>query len=446
MRLLLRTKKHIINTLKMILHTENKGKGYTMKESRVLEFKSDITNTFLKTVSAFANFGTGRILFGVDDDGNTVGIENSKETCLNIENKINDSISPIPDYTLQINEKTNVITLEVKEGKYKPYYYKAKAYKRNDTATIEVDRLELANLILEGENLTFDEIKSEKQNLSFEILGKQMKEKLGISSFSTDIQRTLGLMDKDKIYNNAAALLSDENNFSGIDIARMGENVNFLLDRNTVSGVSVLKQYDTAVKYYKQYYQFEQIQGVERKKHEKIPENAFREAVANAIVHREWNMNANIRILLWNDRIEIVSPGGLPNGVIKEDYLQSRLSVLRNPILADVFFRLNLIERFGTGIMRINEAYSDSKKKPIFNISESSISVTLPVVGLDNLTDDQMKVYELMSEGRTVGSSEVSEKTGFGRTKSLEILKFLVKNGYSETIGNGRGTKYKIKE
>lgn len=430
----------------MILHTENKGKGYTMKESRVLEFKSDITNTFLKTVSAFANFGTGRILFGVDDDGNTVGIENSKETCLNIENKINDSISPIPDYTLQINEKTNVITLEVKEGKYKPYYYKAKAYKRNDTATIEVDRLELANLILEGENLTFDEIKSEKQNLSFEILGKQMKEKLGISSFSTDIQRTLGLMDKDKIYNNAAALLSDENNFSGIDIARMGENVNFLLDRNTVSGVSVLKQYDTAVKYYKQYYQFEQIQGVERKKHEKIPENAFREAVANAIVHREWNMNANIRILLWNDRIEIVSPGGLPNGVIKEDYLQSRLSVLRNPILADVFFRLNLIERFGTGIMRINEAYSDSKKKPIFNISESSISVTLPVVGLDNLTDDQMKVYELMSEGRTVGSSEVSEKTGFGRTKSLEILKFLVKNGYSETIGNGRGTKYKIKE
>lgn len=114
-----------------------------MKEGRNLEFKREITNTFLKTVSAFANFGTGKILFGVDDDGNNVGIEDGENVSLAIENKINDSIRPKPDYSISINKKTKIITLEIFEGKNKPYFYKGKAYRRSDTATIETDHVEL---------------------------------------------------------------------------------------------------------------------------------------------------------------------------------------------------------------------------------------------------------------------------------------------------------------
>ena len=108
-----------------------------MRETRTLEFKETITNTFLKTVSAFSNYDGGTIFFGVDDDGNIKGLPDVKQACLDIENKINDSITPQPDYTLEVQNNDQTIKLTVKSGLQKPYLYKSKAYKRNDTATID---------------------------------------------------------------------------------------------------------------------------------------------------------------------------------------------------------------------------------------------------------------------------------------------------------------------
>ena len=113
-----------------------------MSETRILEFKETITNTFLKTVSAFSNYDGGTILFGVDDDGNVKGLPDVKQACLDIENKINDSVSPHPNYTLEIQNNDQTIKLTVTSGLQKPYLYKSKAYKRNDNATIEVYTLE----------------------------------------------------------------------------------------------------------------------------------------------------------------------------------------------------------------------------------------------------------------------------------------------------------------
>lgn len=138
-----------------------------MKESRSYEVKESITNTFLKTVSAYANYGDGVIEFGITDDGTVVGIDDINNACLTVENKINDSISPAPDYSINVDEERGVISLKVFEGIFKPYYYKAKAYKRNDTATIEVDRTELNRLIMEGENISFDELVSKRKALNF---------------------------------------------------------------------------------------------------------------------------------------------------------------------------------------------------------------------------------------------------------------------------------------
>lgn len=124
-----------------------------MRETRNLEFKETITSTFLKTVSAFSNYDGGTILFGVDDDGNIKGLSDIIKACLDIENKINDTISPQPDYVLEPNEVNKTIKLIVKSGLQKPYLYKSKAYKRNDSATIEVDTLEFSRLVLEGKIL-----------------------------------------------------------------------------------------------------------------------------------------------------------------------------------------------------------------------------------------------------------------------------------------------------
>ena len=137
-----------------------------MKENRHLEFKEMITNTFLKTVSAFANYEGGVIIFGADDNGNFSGIENPESVCLDIENRIKDSIIPQPEYTLDIGEK-NTIELTVFSGDKTPYMYKSKAYKRNDTATVEVDRAELTRLILAGSNRHYEELPAENQKLTF---------------------------------------------------------------------------------------------------------------------------------------------------------------------------------------------------------------------------------------------------------------------------------------
>lgn len=161
-----------------------------MKENRELELKSIITNTFFKTVSAFANYGSGRIIFGIDDDGKVVGIEDLGETCLNLENKINDNIVPKPNFKFIKNGKNKTITLVIEEGLDKPCLYKGKAYKKNDTSTIEVGRLELNRFTLEGMNQYFEELKSNNQDLKFEALKKgnilSNKEILKITGFKKD--------------------------------------------------------------------------------------------------------------------------------------------------------------------------------------------------------------------------------------------------------------------
>ena len=257
-----------------------------MRETRILEFKETITNTFLETVSAFSNYDGGEILFGVDDDGNIKGLSNVKQACLDIENKINDSISPQPNYTLEIQNSDQTIKLNVKSGLQKPYLYKSKAYKRNDTSTIEIDTLEFSRLVLEGKNIRFEELPCKDQKLSFEILQSKLKEKIQIETFNRDTLKTLNLYDDVNGFNNAAGLLADKNHFPGIDIVKFGENISVIQKRITFENTSVLDIYEKALSVFRDYYQYEVIQGADRKMVEKIPEVAFREAIANALIHR----------------------------------------------------------------------------------------------------------------------------------------------------------------
>ena len=133
------------------------------------------------------------------------------------------------------------------------------------------------------------------------------------------------------------------------------------------------------------YYQHEEIEEYNRLKKELIPKEAFREALANAIVHRVWDVNSYIQISMHDNRIEINSPGGLPEGLSKEEYLCGGIFVLRNPIIASVFYRLDLIEKFGTGIMRINNEYVDGIVEPGFEISTNYIKIILPVKEMNKL-------------------------------------------------------------
>lgn len=412
------------------------------RETDDLEYKSEINKGFLKTVSAFANFNGGRILFGVGDDGAVVGLDNPKQACLDIENRINDSISPRPSFLLEIGENGRTVELSVEEGLDKPYLSGGKAYRRSDSATVEVDGVELKRLILEGQNLSFDALPARSGDLEFTVLGKRLSSALGVNALTNDVMRTLGLLDGDA-FTNAAALLSDENAFSGIDMAKFGADHDTILDRETVKGVSVIAQFDRAIAFFERYCEYEAIEGADRVSVERIPKKAFREAIANALAHRTWDVDACVRISLSDDDAEIVSPGGLVPGMTKEAYLDGRFSLLRNPVLAESMFRAGLIEKFGTGVRRIRRAYEGTGFTPSFEVGDGYISVKLPFVDRRcALTDEERLVLDAIPENRLVSRSTVSEVTGYEKTKTVRQLNSLVGKGYLRQEGEGRGRRY----
>ena len=417
-----------------------------MRETRILEFKEAVTNTFLKTVSAFSNYDGGEILFGVDDDGIIKGLSDVKQACLDIENKINDSISPQPNYTLEIQNNEKTIKLSVKSGLQKPYLYKSKAYKRNDTATIEVDTLEFSRLVLEGKNIRFEELPCKDQELSFKILQSKLKENIQIETFNKDTLKTLNLYDDVNGFNNAAGLLADKNHFPGLDIVKFGEDISIIQKRITFENTSVLDIYEKALSVFRDYYQYEVIQGADRKLVEKIPEASFREAIANALIHRVWDVDSQIRVSMFDDRIEVVSPGGLPSGITEDEYLSGKLSVLRNRNLANVFYRLGFVEIFGTGITRIKQIYSEASVKPSFEVSENATQIVLPIYEENaNLTEDEKVVYKFLSKNIMKSMSEIAPYISFGKFKTTKLLKDMEQKGVITIEGKGKGTKYRIK-
>ena len=417
-----------------------------MRETNDLEFKESITKTFLKTVSAFANYGTGRIVFGVDDSGATIGLSDPTADALRIENMINDSLDPVPHFSLDIDENDRTVLLTVAEGKSKPYLYSKKAYRRADSATVEVDRTEFGRLVLTGRNLTFDEIASSRTDLTFSLLSQRLMEHLGLTAFDENSLRTLGLLNADGTYTKAAEIFSDRNGLAGIDIVKFGDNISELLDRKTVAGESILGQYDAALEMYERYCTYETVSQAARKRVERAPFEAFREAVANALVHRTWDVAANVTISIHSNRVVIVSPGGLPSGVAAEDYLGGGISIPRNPIVANIFFRLDYIEQFGTGIARIIIAGiveiggAVERRNALVHAM-----VTLPfgAAQATKLTADESAMLDEMSRNLLLSRKELEARTGFSKDKAIRLLNGLVSRGLVVKEGSGRGRKYR---
>ncbi len=414
-----------------------------MRENRNPEYKeNDHSTTYMKTISAFANYEGGQIIFGITDDGKVVGFSDPQEICLNLENRINDSIKPVPEYSLDIREDTTVV-LTVEEGLYKPYLYKGKAYKRNDSATIEVGRMEYNRLVLAGRDQSYEEIPARNQMLTFQRLEQELIRVMGIGKLNQDILKTLELYTDKDGFNIAAELLADQNGFPGVDIVRFGNSIDEIMERKVIEKVSVLQMMEQSVQMFQTYYQYEKIEGTKREIVDKIPAKAFREAIANALVHRTWDVKASIKVCMYTDRMEIISPGGLPEGMGEEEYLNGQVSILRNPILGNVFFRLKYIEKFGTGILRINHAYAESVVKPQFHFFENSIQITLPVIqGAESYTEAEKILLDLLKSGNPMARLQLEKASGFTKDKTIRVLNQLLEKQIISKKGSGRGLRY----
>ena len=411
------------------------------KENQYLEYKEDLTKSYLKTVSAFANYHDGEIIFGVSDDLKIIGFKDQTKEALNIENQINDSIKPKPEFLIKKNvDKT--ITLFVKKGLNTPYRYNGKCFIRNDTSTIECNALDENRLVLEGLNKTFEEIKSKKQDLTFNTLKRNLEEKIGLANFSIDTLKTLSLYNENEGYNNAASLLADNNCFYGIDIVIFGDNFNEIKKRFTLKNISILDQYEKALEIFKDEYIVERISGGYREKYEKVPLESFREALANAIIHRSYDINANSKIEMYKDKIIISSVGMLPKDLGIDDFLEGSYSSLKNPIIANVFHRLNIIEAFATGIRRINKIYESLLVKPTLEVRTNSVVVTLPLKDSIVLTFQENKVYSSMSSNFIYSRNDIEEISKINKDTLIKILNSLIDKNLLIKEGKGKNTCY----
>lgn len=412
-------------------------------ENKFLEYKQDATKSYLKTVSAFANYNDGCIVFGISDDLFINGINDLKDFKLKIENEINDNITPKPDFLIKENKINNTLTIFIKKGIDVPYLYKGKAYKRNDTSTIEISSYELKRLVLEGMNLNFEDLTSLNQDLSFIYFNNKLQEKLDIHVVNYDIYKTLSLFNKNNKFNNAALLFSDSNSFPGIDIVVFGESINIIKNHFELKNESILKEFDDSINYFNLFYSYEIIDDdFSRKKEYKVPFIAFREALANAIIHRDYDNKVNIKIEMYEDKIIISSKGGLINNMNKESFIEGDYSELRNPIIASIFHRLGYSELLATGIRKIKEAYKKYYESPIFIVHEDSIKYILPVINNIKLNKNEKEVLDSLSSNIYYKRKDIEDLTGLKKENLLLILKDLQNKNLLYKKGNNKDIVY----
>lgn len=419
-------------------------------ESKTIELKEKFTKSLLKTVSAFSNYHDGKIYIGVRDDGEIVGNINNSQERIDIGNIINTTITPKPFFDLNTIETDNKSILEivVYKGDNGPYYYQNTAYMRNDTSTIPVDGNNLTRLILKSKNLTYDQVASNKGELSFDCLKSKLKSILNIDEVNLAILTTLGLYGENS-FNNAALLLSDNGKLSQsfVDIARFKLDTNTFLDRKRFENQSILDYFDQVIHEFQiRYSSYEIIDDKHRTTKELIPFIAFREALSNAIIHRDYLLNAGVQIAMFDNRIEISSPGGLPEGMDEEQFYKGLTSLSRNPIIANIFFRLKLIEQFGTGVNRIIDSYRMYKLKPSFEISISQIRVVLPVTNFDySKLESKESILAYLKAFPKSSRQSIENSIGMEKSSLIRRLNELEGQGIIYKSGNGPSTVYSCK-
>ncbi len=403
---------------------------YEKIESTNIDYKEKLEEShprsWLKSVSAFANTNGGVLLFGVNDNRQPVGIDNAKYTASKIAELINSKISPIPRYELHSFQENGLDFIEVKvgDGPAVPYYYSSDgrkiAYIRSGDKSIEAPTHVLDNLLLKGNNKTFDSLPSIYRlgDVSFTLLDATLKKETGTPIDTNRDYISLNLMNSDGFITNAGLLICDQGLLkqSRIFCTRWKGTVKGSIDGDAIddkeytgSIISLLENAETFIKNNSK--TGWEINGMFRKEFAEYPTKAVREAIVNAIIHRDYQiLGSEIHIDMYDDRLEITSPGGMVDGSQIQDLDLTKIpSLRRNTIISDIFNRLHFMERRGSGITRIIESYADSVHKPKFSSNVSSFTVIFPNKGYihkankeniknSNIVDDKdyflIKIYK----------------------------------------------------
>ena len=475
-----------------------KIKDYEKAETSNIDYKVALEErkpkSWLKSVSAFANSKGGIILFGVDDSTHELkGLDNIQQVAEKITENINARILPLPRY--EINSFTengkDFLELKIGDGPSTPYYLvidgRKEAFIRSGNQSIPAPDHILNNLILKGKNLTFDALPTDYKinDLSFTLLAATIKEKTNKKFDENKEFFSLGLANTEKELTNAGLLLSDQNplkqskivctRWKGLNKGIIAEDA---IDDKEYNGsiIALLENADSFIKNNSK--MSWKVVGMERQELEEYPITARREAIVNALIHRDYQiLGAEIHIDMFDDRLEITSPGGMFDGsLIQNLEIKNIPSMRRNIVIADVFSRLHYMDRRGSGLSRILESYNDSIQKPKFISDSLSFTVIFPNKGYyktnetaenKNIVSDRdlffIQLYKSIQNTNIRNSTinqirNIFEKMGYNNTFSREDIKNILNikdtratNLISllldlELIVKAEGTKYKFQK
>ena len=445
------------------------------RESETVELKEVVVDDIKKEIIAFANCDGGKLYIGVRDDGTVIGLDNADSVSLQISNMVRDAIKP--DITMFLHYETivengkNVVVVDIQRGTDRPYYLAKKGmrpegvYVRQGYSSVPATDTAIRRMIKETDGDRFEAMRCLNQDLTFEATKKEFE--LRKTDFGAQQMRTLKLIDQDGLYSNLALLLSDQCVHTIKVAVFQGTDQTIFKDRREFTG-SLMQQMNEV-------YDFIDFRNQTRATIEKLyrvdvrdyPEVAVREALLNLLVHRDYSFSASAFISIYEDRIEFVSIGGLMPGIDLEDVMVG-ISVCRNQDLANVFYRLHLIEAYGTGMGKIMKAYESMQVKPVIETTKNAFKIILPNINAKyetenatvktksgtpvtvhtekKLSDEEEKILEYARKHGAITRNDVIGLLEVSASTAARVIRKMVKTNLLEQKGKARNTHYTIAE
>ena len=438
-------------------------------ECTAYDFKSCVEvrkpESWLKSVSAFANGQGGSLFWGIDDAGNVIGVEDVQQAAEAISDRLREYMDPSPDVELVPHHQGDVCILELKvaSGSYTPYYYvgdgSRMAFVRIGNESVPATSEQMQRLVLKGTNRTYDSLVTEEheEDYSFALLSSTYKERLH-QTFEKKYLKSFGLVTEDGRMTNAGLLFSD---YCPLKHSRLyctrwdGNEKDNAINDAEFEGTNILLLLREGMDF---------IKANTRRGWEKLPdrrkntpeyaERALLEALVNHLIHRDYTMvGGEVHLDVYDDRICITSPGGMYNGrLIQELDISEVSSERRNPVLANVMSQLDYMEKRGSGLKRICEetslldGYEDSIK-PMFKSSATQFSTTIMNVSAvkeKSKEKSKEKIIAAMQNDPSVTTTDLMELCTLSESAIYKIVRELREEGVIKRRGGAKGGHWEI--
>lgn len=437
-----------------------------MFEKEGTEFKYQRSETVYKEIIAFANTEGGVLYLGMDDSGNPIGIEDIDETYTRLTNGVRDAISPdVTRFVHSVIQENKVIRIEVQEGTSKPYYLKRRGLKpsgvyiRQGASSVPASEDRIRQRIKDSDGDDFEGRTSRNQELTF-AKRKSAFENIGIE-FSNEKQIGLGLRNaRRNLYTNLALILSDQCPYTiKVAVFEDDDNLDFH-DSKEFTG-SLFEQLRDCFDYLSLLNHTASVfDGLVRVDKPDYPKEAIREALRNAVIHRDYGYSGSIIINRNDKQMEFISLGGLLPFLSVED-IKTGISELRNPKLAQVFHRLRFVEAYGTGIRKIFSFYAGCPVQPKIEVTPHVFKMTLPnqntaektsrtdsetEIKNKPITKQRKKVLEYLAIYDEIDEMKLQDLLDIKSTRAYLLTRQRIENGLLLSIGRGKNKKYRLRD